>query len=79
MKASRDPGTTGGGCTHDLPDPRGFGASDKPGEKTAYADSAMARDVLALIEYLGLHAADVMGFSMGAGTAARLLVLRHLK
>ena len=59
-----------------VPDLRGFGASDKPREKTAYADSAMARDVLALIEYLGLDAADVIGFSMGAGTAARLVVLR---
>src|SRR5258708_6633646 len=29
-----------------LPDMRGFGASDKPTEKTAYADSAMARDVI---------------------------------
>ena len=59
-----------------LPDMRGFGASDKPREKTAYADSAMARDVLALIEHLGLDTADVIGFSMGAGTAARLLMLR---
>lgn len=59
-----------------LPDMRGFGASDKPREKTAYADSAMARDVLALIEHLRLDAADVIGFSMGAGTVARLLMLR---
>jgi len=28
-----------------LPDMRGFGASDKPREQVAYADSAMARDV----------------------------------
>jgi len=59
-----------------VPDMRGFGASDRPSEKTAYADSAMARDVLALIEHLRLDAADVIGFSMGAGTAARLLLLR---
>jgi pimeloyl-ACP methyl ester carboxylesterase len=59
-----------------LPDMRGFGASDKPREKTAYADSAMARDVLALIEHLRLDAADVIGFSMGAGNVARLLMLR---
>jgi len=39
-----------------LPDMRGFGASDKPREKEAYADSAMARDVLALIEHLRLDA-----------------------
>ena len=59
-----------------LPDMRGFGASDKPREQVAYADSAMARDVVALIEHLRLDAADVLGFSMGSGTAARLLVLR---
>jgi pimeloyl-ACP methyl ester carboxylesterase len=59
-----------------LPDLRGFGASDKPREKTAYADSAMARDVIALIDHLRLDAVDVIGFSMGAGTTARLLMLR---
>jgi pimeloyl-ACP methyl ester carboxylesterase len=59
-----------------LPDMRGFGASDKPREAAAYMDSAMARDVIALMDHLGLEAADVIGFSMGAGTAARLLMLR---
>lgn len=58
-----------------LPDMRGFGASDKPREQTAYADSAMARDVIALIEHLHLDDVDVIGFSMGSGTAARLLIL----
>lgn len=58
-----------------LPDMRGFGASDKPREQTAYADSAMARDVIALIEHLQLDDVDVIGFSMGSGTAARLLIL----
>ena len=57
-----------------LPDMRGFGASDKPQEKAAYANSAMARDVIALIEHLSLDAVDVIGFSMGAGTALRLLM-----
>ena len=50
-----------------LPDMRGFGASDKPREKSAYADSAMARDLVALINHLRLDAVDVIGFSMGAG------------
>src|ERR1700693_3067245 len=59
-----------------LPDLRGFGASDKPREKAAYEDSAMARDVIALIDHLCLDAVDVIGFSMGAGVAARLLILR---
>jgi pimeloyl-ACP methyl ester carboxylesterase len=58
-----------------LPDMRGFGASDKPREQAAYADSALARDVVALIDHLRLDAVDVIGFSMGSGTAARLLIL----
>ena len=59
-----------------VPDMRGFGASDKPRDQAGYEDSAMARDVVALIEHLRLVAVDVIGFSMGAGTAARLLILR---
>jgi pimeloyl-ACP methyl ester carboxylesterase len=35
----------------------------------------MARDVVALIGHLCLEAVDVIGFSMGAGTAARMLLL----
>jgi pimeloyl-ACP methyl ester carboxylesterase len=56
-------------------DQRGFGASDKPHDPAAYAHSALARDVLALIDHLRLDAADVLGFSMGAVTAAKLLAL----
>jgi pimeloyl-ACP methyl ester carboxylesterase len=58
-----------------VPDMRGFGASGKPREQSAYEDSAMARDVIALIGHLGLNAVDLVGFSMGAGTAARSLLL----
>jgi len=58
-----------------LPDMRGFGASDKPREKESYENSAMARDVVSLIDHLRLDTVDVIGFSMGAGTAARLLLL----
>jgi pimeloyl-ACP methyl ester carboxylesterase len=57
-------------------DQRGFGASDKPTSPAAYANSAMARDVVALIHHLHLEAVDVLGFSMGALTAASLLELR---
>jgi pimeloyl-ACP methyl ester carboxylesterase len=59
-----------------LPDLRGFGASDKPREPAAYADMALARDLKALIDHMRLDAVDVIGFSMGAGTTARLLTLR---
>jgi pimeloyl-ACP methyl ester carboxylesterase len=62
-----------------VPDLRGFGASDKPRDPAAYAHSAMARDVLALIEHLGLDGAHVLGFSMGALTAAELLVLGNAR
>jgi pimeloyl-ACP methyl ester carboxylesterase len=59
-----------------LPDLRGFGASAKSREVTFYSNWAMARDVMALIEHLHLDAVDVVGFSMGAGTAARVVILR---
>ena len=58
-----------------LPDLRGFGASAKSREITFYSNWAMARDVIALIEHLHLEAVDVVGFSMGAGTAARVVIL----
>jgi pimeloyl-ACP methyl ester carboxylesterase len=58
-----------------VPDMRGFGASDKPHGAAAYADSAMARDVIALVRQLDLDAVDILGYSMGAVTSARLLAL----
>jgi pimeloyl-ACP methyl ester carboxylesterase len=65
----------GAGARVLVPDMRGFGASGKPHDAAAYADSAMARDAAALIEHLGLGTVDVLGFSMGALTAAKLLAL----
>ena len=58
-----------------MPDMRGFGASDKPRERSAYEDSAHSRDVAALLDHLHLDAVDVIGYSMGCGTTARLLAL----
>jgi pimeloyl-ACP methyl ester carboxylesterase len=58
-----------------VPDMRGFGASDKLHTTSAYANSAMARDVAALIDRLDLDPVDVLGFSMGPVTAAKLLAL----
>jgi pimeloyl-ACP methyl ester carboxylesterase len=58
-----------------LPDLRGFGASAKSREVNYYSDWAMARDVIALIDHLQLDTVDVVGFSMGAGTAARVVIL----
>jgi pimeloyl-ACP methyl ester carboxylesterase len=58
-----------------LPDLRGFGASAKSRDASFYSDWAMARDVIALIAHLHLDAVDVVGFSMGAGTTARVAIL----
>jgi pimeloyl-ACP methyl ester carboxylesterase len=54
---------------------RGFGAPDKPRERSAYEDSAHSGDVAALLGHLHLDAVDVIGYSMSCGTTARLLAL----
>lgn len=63
-------------------DARGHGHSDHPHDPAAYAGHAMARDVTALIDHLGLEAVDMAGYSMGAfvtlETAAREPRLRRL-
>jgi len=50
-------------------DARGHGESAKPHDSYSYCNRAMARDVNALAELLGLTAYDVMGCSMGAKVA----------
>lgn len=70
------PVTLGGRRAHDLAGHARFRRLRKLREKVAYENSAMARDVIALIEHLRLDAVDVIGFSMGAATALRLLRLR---
>ena len=52
-------------------DARGHGRSDKPRDPSAYRDDAMVRDVAALFDHLGLEQTDLVGYSMGAGTALR--------
>ena len=51
-------------------DHRGHGASDKPHDPGRYTTPAMATDVLALIDHLGIAEADLVGYSMGARVAA---------
>jgi pimeloyl-ACP methyl ester carboxylesterase len=53
-------------------DARGHGGSDKPHEPQAYADGAMAKDVRALADHMGLERFDMVGYSMGAGIALHL-------
>jgi pimeloyl-ACP methyl ester carboxylesterase len=52
-------------------DARGHGRSDKPHQVAAYQNQAMVRDVRAFFDHLELNDADVVGYSMGAGTAVR--------
>jgi pimeloyl-ACP methyl ester carboxylesterase len=54
-------------------DARGHGDSGKPRDPRAYADDALVRDARALLDHLGVSRVDVVGYSMGAMTAARLV------
>src|ERR1700760_3063796 len=47
-------------------DCRGHGESAKPHDPAAYTRAAMARDIIALLNHLGVPRADLMGYSMGA-------------
>jgi pimeloyl-ACP methyl ester carboxylesterase len=58
-----------------LYDARGHGASGKPHDPASYADQAMVRDARALLDYLAIEAAAVVGYSMGAIVATRLVPL----
>jgi pimeloyl-ACP methyl ester carboxylesterase len=57
------------------PDARGHGASDAPTKPEAYAERAMARDVLALLDHCNVEHAYVYGCSMGGVTVAHLLTI----
>lgn len=55
-------------------DARGHGLSDKPHDVDAYAGTAMADDVVALLDHLRVDGAHLAGYSMGAYTAVRVAV-----
>jgi pimeloyl-ACP methyl ester carboxylesterase len=57
-------------------DHRGHGASAKLYDSALYSAAAMAGDACRLLDHLGIPAADVMGYSMGARVAA-LLAINH--
>ena len=54
-------------------DVRGHGESDKPHDAATYDEGELERDVVRLLDHLGLSRADVMGYSMGGFIALRLL------
>ena len=57
-------------------DNRGHGASAKLYRPEDYSSPMMAEDVRRLLDHLGIQAADVMGYSMGARITA-FLALNH--
>jgi pimeloyl-ACP methyl ester carboxylesterase len=54
-------------------DCRGHGQSDKPHDPELYSYGTMARDVLHLMDHLGVAKADLFGYSMGAMMGVYLL------
>lgn len=51
-------------------DARGHGNSDKPHDPRSYGQDFMPRDLMGLIDHLGIETYDLVGFSMGGGIAA---------
>jgi len=51
-------------------DQRGHGESGKSHDPNAYLRENLARDVVELIDHLGINRVDLFGYSMGARTAA---------
>jgi pimeloyl-ACP methyl ester carboxylesterase len=57
-----------------MPDLRAHGSSAAPHDPAAYPPGVLVRDVEAVIEALGLATFDLVGFSLGARTAAGAVV-----
>lgn len=57
-----------------MPDLRAHGTSGKPHDPAGYPPGVLARDVAALVEAMGLADYDLVGFSLGARTAARSVI-----
>lgn len=51
-------------------DQRGHGQSAKPHDPQAYLREKLARDVIELIDHLGINRVDLFGYSMGARVAS---------
>ncbi len=58
-----------------MPDLRAHGQSAAPHDPVAYPSDVLVDDALSLIETLGLEDYDLGGFSLGARTTAKLLVV----
>jgi pimeloyl-ACP methyl ester carboxylesterase len=58
-----------------MADLRGHGRSAKPHDPSAYPPDANARDGIALVDHLKLSDYDLGGYSLGARTSARMVIL----
>lgn len=58
-----------------MPDLRAHGDSAKPHDAAAYPPDVLATDNLALIAHLGLTDYDLVGYSLGARTALRMMIM----
>lgn len=56
-----------------MPDLRGHGESARPHDAAAYPPDALTRDGHALVAHLGLDDYDLVGYSLGARTASRMM------
>ena len=56
------------------PDLRGHGASDAPSDPALWPADVLVDDQVALLAHVGLTDYDLAGYSLGARTAARLMV-----
>lgn len=57
-----------------MPDLRAHGASDAPHDPVLWPHDVLVRDVAAVVDALGLVDFDLVGFSLGARTAARAVI-----
>lgn len=57
-----------------IPDLRAHGSSAKPHDPAAYPPEVLVADQFALLAHLGIEDYDLIGYSLGARTAAAMLV-----
>ena len=62
-----------------MPDLRAHGQSAKPQAAAAYPPEVLVRDLLAVVDHLGLETFDLCGFSLGARTALRAVIVGGLE
>ena len=58
-----------------MPDWRVHGESDAPNDPALYSPGVLMRDALQIVEVLGLDDYDLVGFSLGARTAASAVIV----